>query len=183
MAKGMTNSVIALIGISVLVTALVLSRPFELENEKNPIYSFIEKTDYKKQVVWFMADQAITEAFADHALERTQNTNDCDARSEISPLDTKTEIYIQKINDQPENQECDVALVYSSLVSPEPPNSGLEQYNAAIEVKCKAGMQNEEIFVEIIKSYDFNKLRLDTQNDPCTVAVKDLDSEKTFTQP
>ncbi|MDO8634059.1 MAG: hypothetical protein Q7K34_02075 [archaeon] len=176
MEKGMTNSVIALIGISVLVTALVLSRPFELENEKSPIYSFIEKTDYKKQVIWFMANQAITEAFADHALEQTEGGN-CEEPSNPGELDTKTNGYLKTINDTPENYECEVTFLGSRL--DQPGNEGLEQYNVAVEIKCTAGKQDEALFVKVKKNYDYNMTRSNGSG-PCTVTIRDLDSGNTF---
>lgn len=185
MAKGMTNSVIALIGISVLVTALMLSRPFELENQKAPIYSFIEKTDYKKQVVWFTAGQAVMEAFADHALAQT-STGNCDALSQNldGELDTQTTTYLNRINDPnyfPENKQCKVNFLGSRL--DQPANGGLEQYNVAVEITCTSGAAQDRVFVEVKKNQDFNMLRLDTpDNDPCTVTIRDLDSGTEFTQ-
>ncbi|MBI4044874.1 MAG: hypothetical protein HY392_04145 [Candidatus Diapherotrites archaeon] len=182
MEKGMTNSAVALIAITALVAAFSLFGPLGFEGEKSAVYSFIEKTDQKKLVMRYLADQAVTEAFADHALEQTSGGN-CDALSIKGTLDSQTGTYLTTINNQPENQDCNATLVDSSLVPPEPPNTGLEQYNAAIEVKCKTGMPEERIFVEITKNYDFNKLRLDTINsNPCTVTIRDLDSETEFTQ-
>lgn len=167
----MTNSIIALIAISVLATSLVLSRPLELENEKSPIYSYIEKSDYKKQVAWYMADQAITESFADHALEK------CTQAAHLDELNQKTDQYLQTINLQRENLPgCRVARLGSNFTG----SPGTEQYNVAVEISCTAGGIADGLFVELKKNYDFNMLR--SNSDPCTVTITDLDSGNAFTQ-